>query len=117
MYYLTESNSITSDEKLDKKMGLCIIGKTIGYYNIYDTFETIDFIKKQSDNVFDLIEVGDLVKTGIGKIFDVRKPYIDEGLAIVPFNIIFLNEINIIAIYKPNSRGDYIKVWEVKDNE
>lgn len=23
----------------------------------------------------------------------------------------------ILRIYKPNSKGDYIKVWEVKDNE
>ena len=50
------------------------------------------------------------------KIFDVRKPYIDKGLAIVPFNIIFLNEINIIAIYKSNEKGDYIKVWEVEEH-
>lgn len=72
-------------------------------------------IEKKSDNVFDLIEVGDLVKTGIGKIFDVRKPYIDKGLAIIPFHILFLNKINITAIYKPNSKGDYIKVWECEE--
>lgn len=67
------------------------------------------------DNIKELIEVGDLVKTERGKIFDVVKPYTDEGLAIVPFNIIFLNEINIISIYKPNEKGDYIKVWEMKE--
>ena len=43
MYYLTESNEIVSDEEKEKM-------------NVSNNF------KKQSENVFDLIEVGDLIK-------------------------------------------------------
>ena len=43
MYYLTENNEIISDEEKEKM-------------NVSNNF------KKQSENVFDLIEVGDLIK-------------------------------------------------------
>lgn len=67
--------------------------------------------KKQSDNVFDLIDrENDLVK------IELLDGY---------FNIIGVKTLNgnwkendrISAIYKPNEKGDYIKVWEAKDNE
>lgn len=72
------------------------------------TEETIGFIKKQSENVFDLVEKTDLIKLKFGDAF----------------NILEVNHINggvkgmrgILAIYKPNSHGDYIKVWEKKDD-
>lgn len=92
MYYLTENNEIISDEEKEKM-------------NVSNNF------KKQSDNVFDLIDrENDLVK------IELLDGY---------FNIIGVKTLNgnwkendrISAIYKPNEKGDYIKVWEVKDND
>ena len=60
MYYLTESNEIISDEEIKKIKGACLVITTL-----YDEeFQVIDRIKKQSDDVFDLIEAGDLVEEG-----------------------------------------------------
>lgn len=107
MYYLTENNEIISDEQIKKIKGACLVSTTL--YD--DEFQVIGRIKKQSDNVFDLIDrENDLVK------IELLDGY---------FNIIGVKTLNgnwkendrISAIYKPNEKGDYIKVWEVKDNE
>ena len=119
MYYLTESNEIISDEEKEKM--------------------NVNNIKKQSDNVFDLIEVGDLIEEGDFneiykvKIFDngnyeFRNSVFDKynGDLYVKYEacddeyysyIETLGAINIVKIFKPNEKGDYIKVWEAKDNE
>ena len=69
--------------------------------------------------VVDLIEVGDLIRYNdefLGA-FPLREVYLHDG------ELQLLDEINIkfldiIAIYKPNEKGDYIKVWEVlEENE
>lgn len=120
MYYLTENNEIISDEEKEKM-------------NVSNNF------KKQSDNIFDLIEVGDLVEEGDFneiykvKIFDngndeFRNKVFDKynGDLYVKYEdcddeyysyIETLGTINIVKIYKPNEKGDYIKVWEAKDND
>ena len=135
MYYLTESNEIISDEEIKKIKGACLVITTL-----YDEeFQVIDRIKKQSDNVFDLIEAGDLVEEGDFneiykvKIFDngndeFRNRVFDKynGDLYVKYvacddeyysYIETLGTINIVKIFKLNKKGDYIKVWEVKDNE
>ena len=71
--------------------------------------------KKQSENIYDLIEVGDLVKRD-GIILEVTEiqTFDDETEKEFIFDS-FLNsccESDIQAIYKPNKKGDYIKVWE-----
>lgn len=120
MYYLTENNEIISDEEKEKM-------------NVSNNF------KKQSDNVFDLIEVGDLVEEGDFneiykvKIFDngndkFRDRVFDKynGDLYVRYvacddeyysYIETLGTINIVKIFKPNEEGDYIKVWEADNNE
>lgn len=130
MYYLTESNGIISDEQIKKIKGACLVSTTL--YD--DEFQVIDRIKKQSENVFDLIEVGDLVEEGDFneiykvKIFDngndkFRDIVFDEynGDLYVKYEacddeyysyIETLGTINIVKIFKPNEKGDYIKVWE-----
>lgn len=75
------------------------------------------FMLKKSENVFDLIEVGDLVKVEDGtfivsmkndRVFVIK---INEGQKVRRLT-------SIKAIYKPNKNGDYIKVWErVNENE
>lgn len=114
MYYLTESNSIISDKQIKNIKGACLVSTTI-----YDNeFQVLDRIKKQSENVFDLIEVGDLIRYNdefLGT-FPLREVYLHNG------ELQLLDEINIkcleiTKIYKPNSKGDYIKVWESDSNE
>ena len=73
--------------------------------------------------MFDLIEVGDLIasyrysiegRTNEKEINYVDELYEDEnGVSINQCCIVDYDDI--CAIYKPNSKGDYIKVWEVKD--
>ena len=71
-----------------------------------------------TENIYDLIEVGDLIR------------YNDEFLGASPLREVYLNYgelqlldeidikfLDITAIYKLNEKGDYIKVWEAKDNE
>ena len=131
MYYLTESGWITSDKEIEKNPRLHKIGNSIGEYTIDDcAFETLDYIVKQSENVFDLIEVGDLVCDDYGEIYIVKifdngnDKYRDRcferynGELYVKYEacddeyysyIETIYSIDIIKIYKPNKNGDYIK--------
>lgn len=88
--------------------------------NIYE-FDTYS-IKTLSVNVYNLIEKGDLVRY-LNNIYEIKNVYyIDDGVVdfvtsncgiCFPSWKKFLKGLN--AIYKPNSNGDYIKVWEKKD--
>ena len=70
-------------------------------------------IKKQSENVFDLIDwEEDLVKSRMNNM--IWQCYVLNQISDISEQIKYKT---IIAIYKPNSKGDYIKVWEKKDNE
>ena len=100
MYYLTESNEIISDEEKDNM-------------NVSNNF------KKQSENVFYLIEVGDLIKyvyyDNSVSISNVDESDLERLTAI---NSLYDNiRKSVRTIYKPNEKGDYIKVWEVDSNE
>lgn len=100
MYYLLEDNSIVDSNEYFKYAYAHKDGIT--YYNVT--------IKKQSENVFDLIDWNnDLVRVDDAikhcKYFhrDLREEYIENKW----FN----------AIYKPDEKGNYIKVWEVKEED
>ena len=100
MYYLTESNEIISDEEKSNM-------------NVSNNF------KKQSENVFDLIEVGDLIKY-VYYDNSVSISNVDESdlKRLTAINSLYDNiRKSVRTIYKPNSKDDYIKVWEAKDNE
>ena len=132
MLYLLEDNRIIDSEKT-KWFDLCtrfgflleIDGETI--------IQNIGKIKKQSENVFDLIEEGDLIMVDRTKIYSnfYPQPIIEistvfwsdshHSLCVYPRGnsyycpiIDFGVQKGILAIYKPNSNGDYIKVWEKK---
>lgn len=124
MYYLTKSNGIINDKQIKESKNVFKCGSSICYYvNIDDDeFETLDHIIKQSDNVLDLIEVGDLIglNKSIGEVLSIQISSGDKFIGVSNeksslFNIKYLNN-KINAIYKPNANGDYIKVWE-KDSE
>lgn len=85
-------------------------GKQI-YFDQYDVLE-------KNEKIFNLIDVGDLVEFKNDSINKVcRKPY-KIDMSIIAYDIdrldVYLDEI--IAIYKPNEKGDYIKVWRKEKN-
>lgn len=134
MYYLLESKKILTDEYCrkyinyeDRENEYVTYAGNDGDMLIKEHFAngcrrilTISIISrviKKSENIYDLIEVGDLVKRD-GIILEVTEiqTFDDETEKEFIFDS-FLNsccESDIQAIYKPNSKGDYIKVWEKK---
>lgn len=107
------------------KLELHIIGKCKDDSKYIYANEGI--VEKQSKNVFDLIEVGDLIKY---QFINVYYELVSTIELVTKINIVFKHkeyisvlgkEIeknkDILIIYKPNSNGDYIKVWEKKENE
>ena len=138
MYYLLENNMILSDKQCNKYINyedkendyVTYAGKHgdifIEMYlsNGCKEIRTISKVIKKSENVFDLIEVGDLFAfkykymdteaIDIAKVVHIYR-YKDGDIDIATRGYVHATE-KIQAIYKPNSKGDYIKVWE-KENE
>lgn len=116
MFYLLYDNRIIDsnvsytkvlpfwEEKEGRLFAKCKSGKS------YQVFK-YDKIKKQSENVFDLIEEGDLVEnfSTISQVIKIINNTVITSLDI-PFDVSL-----IIKIYKPDEKGNYIKVWERKD--
>ena len=74
------------------------------------TEETIGFIKNQSENVFDLVECyQDLIETEEGQFYKPLKLQIDSFVVKYDCRVLFNG---IKTIYKPDDKGNYIKVWE-----
>lgn len=108
MYYLLEDNRIIDSENEDVYVNEYQGHKWLHKNNEHKT--CLGFIKNQSENVYDLIDwEKDLVRVDDAihhcKYFhrDLREEYIENKW----FN----------AIYKPDEEGNYIKVWEVKEDE
>ena len=117
MFYLLEDNRIIDSEELKRKLHLdakvgIIDNELIVTLENFPIFRSESKIKKQSENVFDLIDwEKDIVAMdtfGAFLIFNcktTRSEFFDG----------FYRFRWIKAIYKPNEEGDYIKVWEKKD--
>ena len=110
MYYLLESNRIIdTNEVLNSgiQIKIKVSGDSKVLYLIGWFGERFfGTIKKQSENVYDLIDKKqDLIKI--------------DGQIIMAKTILgdVRNLSGISAIYKPDAKGDYIKVWEKKENE
>lgn len=113
MFYLLEDNSIIDSEELKRKLHLdakvgIIDNELIVTLENFPIFRSESKIKKQSENVYDLIDwEKDLVMVDNMiyqcKYFhrDLREEYIENKW----FN----------AIYKPDEKGNYIKAWEKKN--
>lgn len=118
MFYLLENNRIIDsnvsytkllpfwEEKEGRLFAKCKSGKS------YQVFK-YDKIIKQSENVLDLIDWNnDLV----GLTFTDGKSFIACcNLNKSEFNNGFYDVEWISAIYKPDDKGNYIKVWERKE--
>lgn len=105
------------DEFEDKPM-LLVYSWEQGMYNDTRNGKRIYFdqyfILKKSENVFDLVQNGDLIK--FNKIFTSIRLVIGYSKVEEPSVIVEGGECvdydNINAIYKPSKHGNYIKVWE-----
>lgn len=123
MYYLLEDNRIIDENNDFVKIYHKCKDKGEITCNEFDFVNEIFFskVKLYGENVFDLIEVGDLVKYNYGMICnsrwniydicDVKSPTLEEKNSVYVRGF-GLNYESIVAIYKPNKNGDYIKVWE-----
>ena len=122
MFYLLEDNRIIVDNKnfshifhYEDRKGF--LYKTFADRN-YGKNRKIGKIKKQSENVIDLIEKGDLVRCSndiheIKNVYNFNYSCVTSQCGICfPSRTKFLKEFN--AIYKPDGKGNYIKVWERK---
>ena len=81
-------------------------------WNLKDGYYKYFTVKKQSNNVFDLIEEGDLVRVlnTIVKVEEIMKNNVMATTLNEPFDATMID-----AIYKPDREGNYIKVWERKE--
>ena len=69
-------------------------------------------IEKKAESPFDLIEKGDLVGLDYTNYPFSEDKYTIRFVDDLTFKGIHYNEDVIVAIYKPDSKGNYIKVWE-----
>lgn len=107
MYYLLEDNRIIDSEKEDVYVNEYQGSKWLHKNNEHKT--CLGYIKKQSEDVFDLIDwEKDLIK--------IQLPFENQILHCKLNKVYFLyGEYKLIlAIYKPDANGNYIKVWEKK---
>jgi hypothetical protein len=117
MFYLLENNRIIDSENYKDPYILSkdvIRNREVLFLTSFkDQVSVKGTIKKQSENVYNLIEVGDLVRyeddfLGTTLLAEVYMNYGKLSL----FDETDIKNLDILAIYKPNSKGDYIKVWE-----
>lgn len=119
MFYLLKNNRIIDSNKLKNQVDFVIEEDNVLYVEYWLGKKFLGSIKKQSENVWDLIENGDLLKIKQPK--DSEEKY-SFGEYKEPETTNYASYIKdafpnkILAIYKPNSNGDYIKVWE-RENE
>ena len=129
MYYLLENNQIIDSKNLpyEWKFYTVLLSEKdkIIILHCRDPRERKKYkIKKQSENVCDLIEVGDLVNLDktlnqvIAILKEDKRTIFEIGdnkwFSFKELNN-YLNN-NLLAIYKPDANGNYIKVWEEKDD-
>lgn len=112
MFYLLEDNRIIDSEKYINSILNKGKNSEKNYEYLYEIRNGQSYyygkIKKQSENVFDLIEKTDLLKVKFGDSFNILEvSHIGGGVS---------GMRGIIAIYKSDTQGNYIKVWEKKDD-
>lgn len=120
MFYLLEDNRII--DRLSIREDLNLPFEVDFYVQKDELVLTIDHIyfehiniTKKAENVFDLLENGDLVKYKYETKIELSDFQND--------NTNYANYLkdcdpkNILAIYKPDANGNYIKVWELKEEK
>ena len=128
MYYLLENNRIVDTSKALHNVDEIIIEEHENEKYLYLVGwlgkHFCGKIKKQSENVLDLIEEKDLIKLSntLNQVITILQEGKKRCFEIGENRWFSKKELNnyinakCLAIYKPNSNGDYIKVWEKKDD-
>lgn len=73
------------------------------------------YILKKSKSVYDLIEIGDLVRIYSTFFRRIDSLGLQKMHNLVGIEREFFPENEISEIYKPNEKGDFIKVWTRED--
>ena len=116
MFYLLEEINRIVDSEEDKveiieEGGVKFLRNQYGY--------KLGEITKQSENVFDLVEVGiDLIKhkRNINHLYvELVIGGFDNFFKTIETTAYYVHLHDVLAIYKPNANGDYIKVWEKEE--
>lgn len=114
MFYLLDDYKIYKAELFEKHKMLKI--KT----EWRDIYKSTSHIKKKSESVFDLIEIGDLVsvidKKGNTEIIQIARIEYDKNIKFPILHTLkgYVPDLDKIkAIYKLDENKDYIKAWEV----
>ena len=123
MFYLLENNRIIDSNTLfTKNIPLWEVkdnllfaksknGKLIKPYKY-------NAIKNQSENVFDLIEMGDCYLYQNQNMFRPEILLINDKVMFSIFGSRAIKQPqHIYAIYKPDDKGNYIKVWEREEED
>lgn len=113
MFYLTKTQGIIDSDKQEVFFS-SLKGKPYISVDNKNFTEVID----SSDEIFDLIEVGDLLIYESGGIVAtvglVTKVYYQNNLLVVMDDDKRVNSDSIYQIFKLNGEGNYIKVWDKK---
>lgn len=128
MFYLLKDNRIIDSNNIRNENDVCV--KEDQYQKVYELQINCSSIKKQSENVIDLIEIGDIIKykfyngchqrlIGVDIVTDLD--FRTDGIDYIGLSHEYIEKNNsydsrrgmIVGIYKPNSKGDYIKVWGI----
>lgn len=121
MFYLLENHKIIDTNELLNSGIQISIKKSQKFKVVYliGWFGERFFgkIEKQSENVIDLIEVGDLIIGYYKEPLIVKENLYYDKEFLGSDDTCVIGYEDITAIYKPNSKGDYIKVWEKKDDK
>lgn len=125
MFYLLEDNrivdslSIREDLDLPFEVDFYVQKDEIVLTIDHSYFEHISIIKK-AESVFDLIEKGDLITEKRiwcnEEIYVIANVWSKEDKLIHCFHSTLFDN-DVYAIYKLDANGNYIKVWEKKENE
>lgn len=120
MFYLLEDNRIIDSEKYINSILNKGKNSEKNYEYLYEIRNGQSYyygkIKKQSEDVFDLIEKGDLITEKRiwcnEEVYVIANVWSKEDKLIHCFHSTLFDD-DVLAIYKPDANGNYIKVWEV----
>ena len=128
MYYLLDNGRVLTNKDIENWKDCKIINNKLVYDDPFNThckteIKDVAIIVEQSENVFDLVKVGDLLKVdthpvSVMEVRGIKKDYycshskrhIDYDFCFLSGGITFTDLI--LAIYKKDKMGNYIKVWE-----
>ena len=118
MFYLLENNKIIEKNSTEWYCGRLkvILNEEEQYkysnhisWNLKDGYYKYFTIKKQSNNVLDLIDwEQDLVKHSANDLI---------WHCVILYQTSDISAIDVTTIYKPDDKGNYIKVWEREEED